>query len=199
MFDRILIANRGEIACRVMRDGAPARGLDGGGLFRRRRAARCTWRWPTRRCASGRRRRRRAICAASAIIAAALATGRAGDPSGLRLPVGEPGVRRGGDGGRARLHRAVGERDPGDGAEGRGQGADGRGRGAGGAGLSRRRAGRRLPRRAGGGDRLSGADQGGRRRRRQGHAAGRRGRAISRRRWPRRAARRGRPSATTRC
>ena len=124
-------------------------------------------------CADRRRRRRaRAICAVDAIIDGGAATRRGGDPSRLRLPVGECRLRRGLRRGRARLHRPAAGGDPRDGLEGGGQGADGAGRRAAGARLSRRRPGRRRccatrPSAIG----YPGADQGVGRRRRQGHAA----------------------------
>ena len=199
MFRRVLIANRGEIACRVIAHlpaawgSRPSRSIPTP-MPAAKHVAMADTRGADRAGAGGRE----------------LSQGRcdrrggAGDrgrggASGLRLPVGEPGLRRGGRGGGARLHRAAGGGDPGDGAEGRGQGADGGGRGAGGAGLSRRGSGRRAARGGGRGDRLSGADQGGGGRRRQGDAPGRPRRRTSPRRWRRRAARRGRPSATRRC
>ena len=95
MFRRILIANRGEIACRVIRTAREARRAHRRGLFRRRR----------RRAACGEADEAVRIGAAAggesylrgdAIIAAAQATRRRGDPSGLRLPVGERRLRRGG-------------------------------------------------------------------------------------------------------
>ena len=86
---------------------------------------------------------------------------RAGDPSRLRLPVGERRLRRGLRRGRHRLHRPAAGGDPRDGLQERGQDADGEGRRAAGAGLSRRRPGRReLLRREADAHRLPGADQG---------------------------------------
>ena len=108
------------------------------GLFRRRCATRCTSRLPTRRVRSARRRRARAISPSHAIIDAAQRSRRRGDPSGLRLPVGERRLRRGLRRRRHRVHRTAGRGDPRDGLEVGGQGADGDVRRAAGARLSRR-------------------------------------------------------------
>ena len=106
---------------------------------------------------------------------------RAGDPSRLRLPLGERRLRRRVRGRRHRLHRPAGVGDPGDGLEVGGQDADGEGRRAAHARLPRRRPGSGAARARGRQDRLSGADQGERRRRRQGHAPRRPGRGLRRR------------------
>ena len=147
MFDRILIANRGEIACRVMRH-AQRLGMSTVAVYSDADARAKHVAMADEAVRIGPPPAAESYLRGDAIIAAALATGARGDPPGLRLPVGEPGLRRGGGGGRAGLRRPAGRGDPGDGAEGRGQGADGGGRGAGGAGLPRRGAGRRLARRA---------------------------------------------------
>ena len=106
---------------------------------------------------------------------------RAGDPSRLRLPLRERGLRRSLRRRRHRLHRPAGRGDPRHGLEVGGQDADGQGRRAAHARLSRRRPGPGAARARGRQDRLSGADQGQRRRRRQGHAARRQGRGLRRR------------------
>ena len=80
--------------------------------------------------------------------------------------------------------------DPGDGLEVGGQDADGEGRRAAGARLPRRRPGPGAARARGRQDRLSGADQGQRRRRRQGHARGSTRARTSPPRSPRASARR---------
>ena len=148
MFAKILIANRGEIACRVI-ETARKMGIATVAVYSDADAD-----------ARHRALADEAVHIGPAPVVRELPPGRShhrggagdrrrGDPSGLRLPVREPRLRRGGRGGRARLHRPVGRLDPGDGAQGRRQGADGRGRRAGGARLPRRAPGRGLPRRGG--------------------------------------------------
>ena len=177
MFASVLIANRGEIACRIARTAARLghahhRGLFGG---RRRRAARAAMRrGPSDRAGAGRRKlsRHRPDDRGGAAVR------RAMHSSGLRLSVRERRVRRGLRQGRHRLRRAAAVGDPRHGTEGQRQGADGEGRRAGRAGLSRRAPGAGVPQAEGLRDRLSGADQGGRRRRRQGHAPRRQARRV---------------------
>ena len=95
------------------------------------------------RCCSAPRRPRESYLAIDKVICdAARRDRRRGDPSRLRLPVGERALRRGLRQGRHRLHRPAGRRDPRHGLEVGSQGADGEGRRAAGARLSRRRAGR---------------------------------------------------------
>ena len=101
---------------------------------------------------------------------------RAGDPSGLRLPGGECGFRRGLRRCRDRVHRAERRLDPRHRRQGQRQGPDGTRRHPDRARLSRRGAGRGPLRRGSAPDRLSGADQGSRRRRRARHAGGGRAR-----------------------
>ena len=198
MFTRILIANRGEIACRVIKTARTDGHRDGRGLQRRRRerAPRASRRrggahrpGAGARVVPARRRDRRG----------GEGDGRAGDPSRLRLPVRERRLRRRVRRRRHRLHRPAGRGDPRDGIEVRGEGADGKGRRAAHAGLSRRRPGSGAARARGRPHRLSGADQGERRRRRQGHAPRRRRRATSPPRSRRASARRRARSATTAC
>ena len=100
MFKSILIANRGEIAVRVMRTA-------------RRLGMRCIAVYSDadrdamhvavadEAYRIGRPPAAESYLECDAIIAAAKRVGRGGDPSRLRLPVGEPGVRRGLRGGRA--------------------------------------------------------------------------------------------------
>ena len=66
MFKKILIANRGAIACRILRT-LKALGISlGRGVFRSRRELAARRGWPTRRTASAPRRPPKVICAASA-------------------------------------------------------------------------------------------------------------------------------------
>ena len=173
MFKKILIANRGEIACRV---AATARRMA----------------HPHRRRVFRRRRRTPSTCAAcdeavhiggsapkdsylrwERIIEAAQATGaQAIHPGYGFLSENEEFAQACADAGLVFIGPpAVG--DPGDGPEGRVQAADGKGRRAAGARLPRRRPGPGAAAARGRPHRLPGADQGQRRRRRQGHARGR--------------------------
>ena len=171
-FDKLLIANRGEIACRIIRT-AQRMGIrtvavysdadrDALHVALADEAVRIGPPPAARQLSAHRRAssRRRAQ------------TGAEAHPSRLRLPVRERRLRRG-------LRRRPASsssarrpsRDPRDGLEGRRQGADGRRPAC--RSCRAITATTRTSRRCAGEaarDRLSGADQGGRRRRRQGHA-----------------------------
>ena len=172
MMKSLLIANRGEIACRIIRT-ARRLGIRTVAVYSDADAKALHVRQADEAVHIGPSPARESYLVGEKIIAAAKATGRRGDPSGLWLPLGECRFRAGGDRRRADLGRAEAGQHPRHGAEGRGQEIDGRGRRAGHARLSRRGPGPGAAPGRGGQDRLSGADQGGGGRRRQGDAAGR--------------------------
>ena len=173
MFKKILIANRGEIALRIQRACREMGIKSVDRLFRGR---------PRRQVRQARRRggvhRPGGVGAELPQHAGDHRDGRGhrrrGDPSRLRLPVGERRLRRAGREERLRLHRPDARIDPADGRQGLGQAGDDQVGGAVRAGL-RGRAARGRPE-AGAADRphdrLSGDRQGGRRRRRPRHARG---------------------------
>ena len=199
MFDKILIANRGEIAVRVARTarrlGHPHRGR----VLGRRRATRCTSSACDEAYRLGPPPPRESYLDGDEDHRDREGERRAGDPPGLRLPVRERGVRRGVRARRHRVHRSAAGGDRRDGLEVGGEDDHGRGGRAARARLSRRRPGSRAARARGGEDRLPGADQGDGGRRRQGHEDRDRRRASSPRRSRPRSARRRRASATIAC
>jgi 3-methylcrotonyl-CoA carboxylase alpha subunit len=106
MFDKILIANRGEIACRVI-DTAAGLGVATVAVYSDADAGGAACEMADEAVHIGGAKPADSYLRGDAIIEAAL-DGGAGDPSGLRVPEREPGFRRGGGGGGADLHRAVG-------------------------------------------------------------------------------------------
>ena len=196
--NRLLIANRGEIVCRIARTAQRLGWTADRGLLRRgsRRAA-CARRGrgvlpgavpggpklsrPGARDRSGAARRRRR------------------GASGLWVSVGECGFRASLRRCGIDLRRSAAGGDSRHGLEERLQGGHGGGRGAGGSGLSRRRTIGRAAGRRGRARRISVDHQGERRRRRQGHAGGALGRRGRRRPSSRRSVWRAPRSATTGC
>ena len=178
MLESVLIANRGEIACRIIRTAQGALECEPSRSIRTPMPTRCSSGWPTRPTASARLRHATAISNRRDHRGGEESRRRC-HPSRLRLPVRARRIRGGLRKGRNRLRRPARIGDPGHGAEGRGEDTRATGRRSGGAGLSRRKAGHGVPAPEGLRDRLSGAHQGRGGRRRQGHAACRAGRPIS--------------------
>ena len=196
---RLLVANRGEIAIRVLR-AATELGIQTVAIYAEEDSSRCTASRRTRPTwsASGKGPVEAYLVIDEIIRVAQRGQGRR-HPPGLRLPVGEPRVRRGLRRGRDHLHRP----DAADHAHARQQGGGAQpgrvGRRAGDAGdAARCRDDPAEIRRLAAEDRLPGDAEGELGRRRARHAADR-GRATAR--WTRcrpPSARRRPPSATTR-
>ena len=142
MFKKILIANRGEIACRVIKT-ARRMGIATVAVYSEADANARHVRLADEAVLIGPPPARESYLVADKILDAAQQTGARGDPSRLRLPVGERRLRRSLRARRHRLHRPAGVGDPRDGLEVGGQGADGEGRRAADARLPRRQPGRR--------------------------------------------------------
>ena len=180
MFDKILIANRGEIACRVART-ARRMGIRTVAVYSDADAdalhvSACDEAWRL-----GPPPPRESYLNGDAILAIARRTGAQAIHPGYGF-LSENAqfadrVRRGG----RDVHRAAARGDRGDGLEVRREDDHGRRRRAAGAGLPRRRPGSGAARARSGAHRLPGADQGDRRRRRQGHEDRRARRGFRRR------------------
>ena len=171
MFKKILIANRGEIACRVIRT-AKAMGIKTVAVYSDADARAPHVRMADESVRMGPAPAAESYLKAELIIDACKATGRRGGASGLWLSVRARELRRGARQGRDRLHRAAGQSDRGDGRQDRIEEAAPRRRACRSCPASRRN---RRHRRGGEDrqrDRLSGDDEGVGGRRRQGHAAG---------------------------
>ena len=169
MFSKLLIANRGEIACRIVRT-ARRLGIATVAVYSDADADALHVRVADTAIRIGAAAARESYLDGGAIIAAAKRAGADCRASGLRVPVRGCGIRGGLHGGWARLGRPAAFRHARNGLQIGGKGADGEIGGAGPAGLSRRRSGAGAARAGGGSDRLSRGDQGCRGRRRTRHA-----------------------------
>jgi hypothetical protein len=184
---RLLVANRGEIACRIMRS-CRRLGIETMAVHSSADAWARHVREADTAVAIGGAAPAESYLDGRRIIEAALAAGVDAIHPGYGFlsenAEFRPRLYRGGP----RVRRAARADHPPHGLEERGQGHHAGCRRAGRAGLPRRRAVAGDAGEACRGDRLPAADQGLRRRRRQGHAGGARGGRVQTRRWPRRSA-----------
>jgi propionyl-CoA carboxylase alpha chain len=116
MFDKILIANRGEIACRVIKT-ARKMGIKTVAVYSDADRNALHVQMADEAVHIGPPPAAQSYIVIDKIMAAIKATGRAGGASGLWLPVGEPQLRRGAGGGRGGLHRPAQPGDRGDGGQ----------------------------------------------------------------------------------
>ena len=136
LFDKILIANRGEIACRVIRT-CKRLGIKTVAVYSEADADALHVREADEAVLIGPPPSAQSYLQIDRIVEACKQTGAAGGPSRLRLPVGEAGVPEGAGQGRHRLHRPRCARHPRHGRQDRIQEARAEGRRQHGAGLSR--------------------------------------------------------------
>ena len=137
MFDKILIANRGEIALRIHR-ACKEMGIATVAVHSEADASAMHVRLADESVCIGPAPAAKSYLNIPAIIAACEITGAQADPSRLRLPLGERPLRRDRRGARLHLHRPQARAHPHDGRQDRRQGRGEDRRHSGGAGLGRR-------------------------------------------------------------
>ena len=169
MFKRILIANRGEIACRVIKT-ARRMGIETVAVYSEADRDALHVEMADEAVLIGPPAAAESYLLIDKIVEACRKTGARGRASRLRLPVRARGVSARAGGGRHRLHRPQSRRHRRDGRQDRIQEGRRQGQGLDRAGPSRRHRGRKACGEDRRRDRLSRDDQGLRRRRRQGHA-----------------------------
>ena len=91
-FRKVLVANRGEIAVRILRACSELGHVDGRRLLRGRSQLACTSATPTRPTRSARRAARDSYLRIDKLIEMAQTVRRRRDPSRLRLPRREPAL-----------------------------------------------------------------------------------------------------------
>ena len=198
MFGKVLIANRGEIACRVIRT-CRRLGIATVAVCSEADRTAAHVEMADEAVLLGPAPARDSYLKADLILKAARDTGAQAIHPGYGFLSENDAFAEACAAAGVVFHRPARRCDPGDGVEERRQADHGKGRGAAGARLSRRGSGSGAAAVGSPPDRLAGADQGHRRRRRQGHARGAFRGGIPPRRWPAPSARRRRASATTGC